>query len=167
MKIIKDVRQFMERVAGIEYRGGPRMLPKRLAAQRVEHLHEELEEYEHALSPATAPPRALEDALDALVDLVYVAVGNAYLHGFPFEAAWDRVHAANMTKRGVGVDAAEKQGVVKPNDWQPPHLTDLVMTHLNVDRVTDIDTPTRRLVDCRCGLCECEVIGTMTTGRVS
>jgi predicted HAD superfamily Cof-like phosphohydrolase len=37
-------------------------------------------------------------AFDALIDLTYVVLGTAYMQNFPFNAGWDRVHAANMAK---------------------------------------------------------------------
>ena len=85
-------------------------------------LKEEIKEYEDA--------EELKEKLDALVDLVYFALGTAYLHGFNFNEAWKRVHAANMKKI-----RAEKKGdskrkstfdVVKPAGWIVPDLSDLV-----------------------------------------
>ena len=75
----------------------------------------------------------------ALVDLVYVAIGTAHLHGFDFEEAWRRVHHANMQKiRTPNAEAStrgSKHDVIKPEGWEPPSHTDLVevndvhMTH--------------------------------------
>jgi predicted HAD superfamily Cof-like phosphohydrolase len=72
----------------------------------------------------------LVDQLDALVDLAYVVLGTAYLHGFRFNEAWRRVHAANMAK--VRAERAEQSArgstfdVVKPPGWKPADLSDLV-----------------------------------------
>jgi predicted HAD superfamily Cof-like phosphohydrolase len=64
---------------------------------------------------------SLVDAADAVVDLIYVAMGCAHHMGLPLEELFDIVHNANMakvagrTKRGVHVhDAA------KPDDWVSP-----------------------------------------------
>ena len=69
----------------LEYDGGERALPDDLAKFRADFMIEELGEYEAA---ALAGNRA--SALDALVDLAYVAVGTAYLHGFPIrpQSTW-------------------------------------------------------------------------------
>jgi predicted HAD superfamily Cof-like phosphohydrolase len=118
----QDVKDFHEKF-GLEYCGRPRHLPVDTMEFRLKFLGEELQEY--ALSVT------LEDQLDALVDLVYVALGTAYLHGFDFDEAWCRVHAANMKKVRAAPDGSDsKRGsshdVVKPPGWQPPDLSDLV-----------------------------------------
>ena len=110
---------------GLAYDGPPRPLPKELGAFRYKFMEEELHEYATAINESD-----LAKQLDALVDLVYVALGTAHLHGFNFDEAWRRVHLANMSK--VRVERAEdsKRGstfdVVKPLGWTPPDLSDLV-----------------------------------------
>ncbi len=72
----------------------------------------------------------MEKALDGLVDLVYVALGTAWLMGLDFPEAWRRVHAANMQKVRAQRKEESARGttfdVVKPAGWQPPNLSDLV-----------------------------------------
>lgn len=109
---------------------------------RIKFLYEELEEYCKAvgvLEPLDVNSRSnvsitrqmdAEEAFDGLIDLVVVALGTAYLHGFDFNRGWDRVMAANMQK--VRVERAEdsKRGstfdVRKPEGWQKPVLKDLL-----------------------------------------
>lgn len=77
---------------------------------------------------AADPPivTGLADGGDALVDLVYVALGTAHLMRLPFEEMWAEVQRANMEKeRAVaGGDARSKRGhdldVVKPAGWRGP-----------------------------------------------
>lgn len=84
-------------------------------------------------------PSNLEDALDSLIDIVYVTLGTADLMGFKapvvpnaktqfqtsiWWAAWTRVHEANMKKemvrhtsessRGFGIDLKKPKGWIKP-----------------------------------------------------
>lgn len=72
----------------------------------------------------------MEQQLDALVDLVYVALGTAALQGFDFEEAWRRVHASNMLKtRHSSTNPGKRNSrydVVKPAGWIRPNLKDLV-----------------------------------------
>ena len=74
----------------------------------------------------------LEEVFDGLIDLVYVAIGTAWLMGLPFNEGWDRVHAANMEKvraeHAADVRSKRKHGwdVVKPEGWKPPVLEDLL-----------------------------------------
>ena len=106
----------------LQYKDNPRFLPPELAQFRAMFMEEELEEYRQA--------ETLEDKLDALIDLVYVALGTAYLHGFDFEEGFNRVHSANMAKVRAEVADDSKRGtkfdVIKPAGWTPPDLSDLV-----------------------------------------
>ena len=86
---VKDIADFHEKF-GLEYNGPPRKLPADVSAFRRLFLQEELDEYGASVSKV--------GQLDSLVDLVYVALGTAYLHGFDFAEAWRRVHIANMKK---------------------------------------------------------------------
>ena len=116
-----DIQAFHEKF-GLEYNGPPRALPVDLQRFRNRFLWEELTEYINA--------DELHDQLDALVDLVYVALGTAYLQGFNIDEAWRRVHAANMLKVRAVVASDSKRNsthdVVKPKNWIPPDLSDLV-----------------------------------------
>lgn len=118
--LFQDIKDFHNKY-GLSYGGPPRELPPDLADFREGFLEEEVDEY------LAADTLALK--LDALVDLVYVALGTALLHGFDFNEAWRRVHAANMLKVRAPSAADSKRGsahdVVKPAGWQPPDLSDL------------------------------------------
>jgi predicted HAD superfamily Cof-like phosphohydrolase len=118
--MLEDIKKFHEKF-GLAYNGPPRDLPEELHSFRVNFMMEELEEYLRAQS--------LVDKLDALVDLIYVALGTAHLHGFDFEKAWRRVHEANMKKARAERTTDSRRGstfdVVKPDGWTPPDLSDL------------------------------------------
>jgi len=109
----------------VNYEGGPRFLPKDISKLQLQHLHEELKEYRDAVDE-----KNLEKQLDALVDLVYVTLGTAHLHGFDFNEAFRRIHAANMKKTRARSGKESKRGssfdVIKPPGWKPPYLGDLI-----------------------------------------
>lgn len=147
--LTRDIREFHEKFE-LTYKGKPRSLPIDLLTFRLKFLLEELEEYElnaTALADQLLPDFIgrddgmilinLERALDALVDLVYVALGTSYLHGFNFDEAWRRVHHANMQKvRAPSAEASEASSgrgstydVIKPPGWEPPRHVDLVEDH--------------------------------------
>lgn len=92
---------------------------------RVEFLHEELREIEDGYFHDD-----MEAVLDGLVDLVYVALGTAHIHGFNFNEAFRRVHDANMRKIPASQATDSKRGyagdIVKPPGWVAPDLSDLV-----------------------------------------
>jgi predicted HAD superfamily Cof-like phosphohydrolase len=91
---------------------------------RTSFLMEELAEYTQAITKKDAA-----GALDALVDIVYIALGTAWLFNLPFERAWDQVQKANMSKirtkskskkRGTSFD------VVKPKGWTAPDIEQII-----------------------------------------
>ena len=91
---------------------------------RTSFLMEELAEYTQAITKKDAA-----GALDALVDIVYIALGTAWLFNLPFEQAWQEVQRANMSKirtkskskkRGTSFD------VVKPKGWRPPDIEQVI-----------------------------------------
>lgn len=89
------------------------------------HLAEETKEFKDALRNFC---RA--DQLDALVDLVYVAVRYSVALGMDFNEAWRRVQKANMQKVRVKSAEESKRGTKydakKPEGWTAPDLSDLV-----------------------------------------
>jgi predicted HAD superfamily Cof-like phosphohydrolase len=89
------------------------------------HLQEELDEIKKALAEGN-----LEEYFDGLIDLVYVALGAAYLAGLPFNEGFKRVHDANMKKVRALRTEDSKRGstydIVKPAGFVAPTLTDLI-----------------------------------------
>lgn len=88
-------------------------------------MQEELDEIR-----ASAINGDLEEYFDGLIDLVYVALGAAYLSGLPFDEGFRRVHEANMKKVRALSPQDSKRGstydIVKPPGWTAPELADLV-----------------------------------------
>lgn len=83
--------------------------------------------YQHRC-PATPRWQDLPKIADALVDLVYVALGTAQLHRLPWARLFMAVHRANMRKeRAAGTDDPRSTrpyalNVVKPAGWRPPDV---------------------------------------------
>ena len=115
-----DVVAF-SRKFGLAAPEGPTLLDAETAEYRRRFLHEELDEYVLAYQSGD-----LAGAADALVDLVYVALGTAYLMGLPWQELWDEVQRANMAKRrAISADESKrgsKLDVVKPVGWTPPDI---------------------------------------------
>lgn len=113
-----DVNTF-HRKFELFYDGPPRQLPEDIKDLRVNFLQEELDEYKEAVQAGD-----LTKQFDALIDLVYVAMGNAQLQGFPWVPGWKEVHRANMSKVRASTAEESKRGhsfdVVKPADFVPP-----------------------------------------------
>lgn len=98
----------------------PALLDNQQQLYRLARMLEELHEFEQAHLKGD-----LVKAADALVDLVYFALGTADMMSLPFEEIFAMVHFANMSKRRVDGAGDSKYGdgndIVKPEDWRSPH----------------------------------------------
>lgn len=105
----------------------PRPLGLPLLEERYKFLAEELAEFWSACHDGDFPGQA-----DALIDLVYVAIGTGVLMGLPWKVLWDDVQRANMAKeRGIG-KRGNKVDLVKPKNWVPPQ-TELILLEASYD----------------------------------
>lgn len=100
-------------------------LPYDFQTLKLRHLKEELDEYKDAVEAGD-----MEKAFDALIDLVYVALGAAHAHRFKYDEGFKRVHEANMRKQRALKNSDSKRGskydVIKPDGWKPASLADLL-----------------------------------------
>ena len=91
---------------------------------RTSFLMEELSEYTNAIVKKDSA-----GALDALVDIVYIALGTAWLFNLPFDKAWKEIQAANM-KKVRAKDTTGKRGtkfdVIKPKDFKEPNIRRII-----------------------------------------
>lgn len=145
MSEFDDVRAFHERF-GLLHPVTPGHLTGRKLAERANFMLEELMEFAKAAGlttnvlyfadvicgrhrfefvPMDDGDQNLDGQADALVDLVYVALGTAVQMGLPWTKLWDDVHRANMTKVRGASDRAHVD-VVKPPGWQPPRTAEIL-----------------------------------------
>lgn len=107
---------------------------------RIRFMLEELSEYcsAHGIELTYQLTRASDDvgqftkpdlpaAFDALIDLVYVALGTAHMHRFPWQDGFDAVQKANMLKERAASDGSNSRrgssfDVVKPAGWTAPDM---------------------------------------------
>lgn len=132
---------------------GPRELPRDALLFRLKFMVEELQEFATATHFKIAEVgydtedifvmdldedenRKIDHAgaFDALIDLVYVAMGTAHLMGYPWELGWRRVQGANMRKIRAKADASDSArghalDVVKPPGWTPPDIEQLLQQY--------------------------------------
>ena len=115
-----DVGAFHEKF-GLTYDGPPRLLDQETVKFRLKFLEEELMEFRVSAISDDLPGMA-----DALIDLVYVAMGTAYMMGLPWQQLWAEVQRANMSKVRASSEAESKRGssldVIKPRGWQGPDI---------------------------------------------
>lgn len=125
MNLEKAVADFHRRF-GLEYAGPSRALPSEYSDFRVARMQEELDEYKEAVEEEN-----LEKQFDALIDLVYIAIGNAHLHGFPFNEGFALVHETNMAKQRAKSSTESRYGttydIIKPPGWVAPDLKPILI----------------------------------------
>ena len=91
---------------------------------RTSFLMEELAEYTQAITKKDDAA-----ALDALIDIVYIALGTAWLFNLPFEKGWNEVQKANMSKLRSKIKSLKRgttYDVIKPKDWIAPNIEKIV-----------------------------------------
>lgn len=110
---------------GLIYTGKVRPLDKSTQAYRIHFLEEELKEFIQSAN--------LDDTVgmaDALIDIVYVAMGTAYMMGLPWQKLWDEVQRTNMNKiRATDANQSKRKNlldVIKPEGWEPPNLKAII-----------------------------------------
>jgi len=109
-----DVKEFHARF-GHPVRETPALLTPERAAARASWMQEEVAEFLAA--------RSVPDQADAMIDLIYFAIGTLVEMGVRPEKLFDIVHAANMTKLWPdGKPRFRDDGkTVKPPSWIDPH----------------------------------------------
>ncbi len=122
--LFDDVAAFHQKF-GLEPTPQPDFPNEEIWKLKNRHLQEELDEIRAACLTGD-----LEQYFDGIIDLVYVALGAAYLAGLPFDEGFKRVHEANMKKVRAVTANDSKRGstydIVKPAGWQAPSLDDLL-----------------------------------------
>jgi len=112
------VERFNRDIIGLTVPTQPTQLSPQRKEHALDHMQEELDEF----STSTA----IDDEVDAILDLVYVALGRLVEMGVASRPVFEEVHAANMRKhRGAIAKRPNSAGhdAVKPEDWTPPNLT--------------------------------------------
>lgn len=129
MSYFDDVREFNQKF-GLKHHPAepPVLLTHDVEDYRVKFMMEELSEFHQAAVGSLSLP----DAVDALVDLVYVALGTAHMMGVDFDAHWRLVHHKNMLKERVTDVSQSKRGTLldcrKPEGWTPPDHTEILLS---------------------------------------
>lgn len=117
-RMLGKVEQFNREVVDLPIPGTPTIISEERRQWADAALQEELTEFNDACSNGD-----VLEAADALIDLVYFALGRLVEMGVPAQAVFDGVHQANMAKRKG--ELAKRPGslghdAVKPEGWTPP-----------------------------------------------
>ena len=120
--MFKDMRDLNLKFVKVGFRPG---FNSSILRQRVSFIEEEFNELVVAVDNNDNA-----EALDALVDIVVVAIGTAIQMNWDFERAWKKVHIANMKKFAAKCELANNRNMdydlIKPPSWVAPDLEDCV-----------------------------------------
>jgi len=119
---IKDVERF-HRSFGAPVRTNPTFPSAEEKALRWNLIVEEMSELGEAFYHDD-----MVEISDAIADLIYVAIGMALSYGIPLAEVWEEVQNSNMQKLGGGV--REDGKILKPDDWQPPRIAEVLAKHI-------------------------------------
>lgn len=134
MSNYSDVRAFQTKFGQL-VGDHPRHLTRRKLNERIAQMQEELDEFTNAVDNDDIAEQA-----DALVDLVYFALGTAAHMGLPWQALWDDVQRANMSKApGVKPERGFLVDCIKPEGWEGPKTMDILLNHGYVPPSSDDD----------------------------
>ena len=100
--------------------------------ERRKMMSEELSEFNEAVWKEDFAGQA-----DALIDLVYFALGTANAMGLPWQELWDDVHRANTTKIVGETKRGMKADITKPEGWEGPKTLEILKKHGYKDKKDD------------------------------
>jgi predicted HAD superfamily Cof-like phosphohydrolase len=143
-----DVKAFHQKF-GLLVHEQPVHLTKRKLGERIQFLKEELDEFAEAsgysltkrlgiYEPDSGFEQDLAQQADALIDLVYVAIGTAVQLGLPWQELWDDVQRANMSKVRGETKRGHKVDVTKPEGWVGP-MTEQILNRHGYNRADYMD----------------------------
>jgi len=129
----QDIKDFHSKFS-VKTLNKPGFVDDDLMKFRVGFIQEEFDELKKAVKE-----KDMVEVADALVDIVYVAVGMADVMGIPFTEIWDEVQRSNLAKVS-GKEALENniktlkkprhaEDVLKPIGWVPPQINAILDSH--------------------------------------
>ena len=117
--MMTQVDDFQKKILELPCVIGP--LPAHRFKFKIDHMREEIDEFEKAYDDDV-----FENQVDALIDLIYVAMGALLEMGVLPHKAFDTVHDANMKKVRGETKRGESYDAMKPEGWTPPDHSALI-----------------------------------------
>ena len=120
MKLIKDVYEFNQKIIGTKQPERFSVLNRERLLFALTAMYEELNEFTVANNCNN-----VGEALDAMIDLIYFALGRCYEMGITieqFEKCWNIVQEKNMAKKRGTKNRGTDQDAMKPEGWQAADL---------------------------------------------
>lgn len=122
--MIKDVYKFNKEVIGLIQPEEVKILNRERLLFALTAMYEELQEFTVACNN-----NDIGEALDAIIDLIYFAIGRAYEMGITeeqFKKCWDIVQQKNMQKKKGIKNRGTSTDAIKPEGWKAANLNELI-----------------------------------------
>lgn len=124
MKLIEDVYEFNQKIIGTKQPEKFSVLNRERLLFALTAMYEELNEFTVANNCGN-----VGEALDAMIDLIYFALGRCYEMGITieqFEKCWNVVQEKNMAKKRGTKNRGTDQDAMKPEGWQAADLGEIL-----------------------------------------
>jgi len=123
-KLIEDVYEFNEKIIGTKQPEKFSVLNRERLLFALTAMYEELHEFTVASNQGD-----VAESLDAMIDLIYFALGRCYEMGITieqFEKCWYIVQQKNMAKKRGTKNRGTEQDACKPEGWVAPNLEEVL-----------------------------------------
>lgn len=123
-KLIEDVYEFNEKIIGTKQPSIPTTLSRERLLFALTAMYEELHEFTLANNQ-----NDIAESLDAMIDLIYFALGRCFEMGITieqFEKCWHIVQQKNMAKKRGVKNRGTEQDACKPEGWTSPDLNEVL-----------------------------------------
>lgn len=122
--MLKDVYKFNQEIIGTKQPKVPEVLNRERLLFALTAMYEELHEFTVASNSNN-----VGESLDAIIDLIYFALGRAYEMGITeeqFKKCWNNVQQKNMQKKKGTKNRGTSQDAMKPEGWTAADLNDIL-----------------------------------------
>ena len=122
--MLKDVYKFNQEIIGTQQPKVPEVLNRERLLFALTAMYEELHEFTVASNNNN-----VGESLDAIIDLIYFALGRAYEMGITeeqFKKCWNNVQQKNMQKKKGTKNRGTSQDAMKPEGWTAADLNDIL-----------------------------------------
>lgn len=123
-RLIEDVYEFNEKIIGTKQPSVPTTLSRERLLFALTAMYEELHEFTLASNQDN-----VAEQVDAMIDLIYFALGRCYEIGVSkeaFLACWNIVQQKNMAKKRGTKNRGTEQDACKPQGWVAPNLEEVL-----------------------------------------
>lgn len=140
---LKAVLRFQQDIIGIPIPKVPTALSRKRGLGRIEHLQEELDEFKNALPIDLLSMGDLEEQADAMIDIIYIALGGLCEMGVTPGPVFNEVQRANMDKIQGSLDKRPGNAghdAIKPEGWHGPDIARamLNMTPARIESISPV-----------------------------